>query len=139
MNRIKRCLRQIQAVRDVATGSEPAYVARSRIGRLCDSTLSLVNDALPTQIRRRSGQAMRDHRSRGIAEVAESCERILGLSRHIRQPSEPLDERWRRGWSDLMTEMNALEQHLLSFAEGLRAEQDPVGTHGSAPRDSPRR
>lgn len=113
MANIARCLRQIQAVRDVASGIEPAYVARSRIGRLCDSTNSLVTRTLRLSRRTQPGQVSTDGiPSRELREVAESCNRILGLSRHIRQPSEPLDERWRQGWADLRVEVDLLEKRL---------------------------
>ena len=113
MANFARCLRQIQAVRDVASGIEPAYVARSRIGRLCDSTTSLVTRTLCGRHRIQPGQIPTDRiASPEMREVALSCNRIFGLSRHIRQPSEPLDERWRQGWADLKVEIDLLERRL---------------------------
>lgn len=118
MTNVGRCLRQIQAVRDVAAGTDPAYVARSRIGRLCESTVSIVTGDLGIKRQQRPGViATGEIESRDVAEVAESCNRIFSLSRHIRQPSEPLDERWRRGWEDLMVELDVLEQRLEVLAQ----------------------
>lgn len=118
MSSVDRCLKQIRAVRDVAAGSDPAYVARSRIGRLCDSTVSLVAGDLGIKGHQRPGViAMAEIKSRNVAEVAESCNRIFSLSQHIRQPSEPLDERWKRGWEDLMIELDVLEERLGVLAQ----------------------
>ena len=118
MARLDRCLRQIHAVRNVAAGSDPPYVARSRIGRLCDSAVSLVAEDLGLKGVQRPGLiATSNIESRDTAEVAESCNRIFSLSRHIRQPSEPLDERWRRGWGDLMVELDVLERRLGVLAQ----------------------
>ena len=60
---------------------------------------------------------MAEIKSRNVAEVAESCNRIFSLSQHIRQPSEPLDERWKRGWEDLMIELDVLEERLGVLAQ----------------------
>lgn len=113
MTKVDRCLRQIQAVRDVAVGNDPPYVARSRIGRLCESTVCLVETALHIENRQRPGKIRTSEiRCRNVAQVAECSNRVFDLSRHLRQPSEPLDERWRRGWEDLLTEMEVLERRL---------------------------
>lgn len=121
MTRIERCLSQIQAIRSVETGVEPPYVARSRIGRLTMSTADLVAQAagipapaLPGPIQ------LRDDVSGKIRALASCCNRIVELARHIAQPSEPLDQRWKRGWKDLLQELQTLERHLLNLREECR-------------------
>ena len=37
----------------------------------------------------------------------------LELARHISQPSEPLAERWTRGWQELLEEIGSIEERLL--------------------------
>jgi len=110
MGSIDRCLDQVQALRTVAAGAEPAYVARSRLGRLILSVVSLAAErsqlpvpALPGPIHVPGDAAT------GLTDLAASCNRLVELARHLSQPSEPLDMRWRRGWSELIQELEALE------------------------------
>lgn len=113
MSRIDRCLSQIAAIRDVAAGQAPPYVARSRIGRLALSVAVLVAEEgglpapdLPRQIRVPAGASLRLH------DLAQRCNRLSQLAQHIAQPSEPLDDRWRRGWHELLGEIGGLEERL---------------------------
>ena len=123
MNKLDRCLLQIQAIRDVAAGIDPPYVARSRIGRLATSSVSLVAETFGIPDRQLPSQINVSNDMPGeVAERARCCNRIFQLSRHIRQPSEPLDDRWERGWDDLLGEIGTLEQHL----QLLRARQPAV-------------
>jgi len=116
VTRIDRCLSQIAAVRAVAAGQAPPYVARSRIGRLALSVASLVAQEaglsapdLPRPIRVPAGAPVQ------LRDLAEHCNRLSQLARHIAQPSEPLDARWRRGWHQLMGEVSRLEEQLQSM------------------------
>src|SRR5688572_9358571 len=113
MTRIDRCLREIQAIREVAHGTAAPYVARSRIGRLVLSTAVLVAEEaglpcpdIPHRIRPPEGA------SDEVATLAVRSSRLAELSRHIAQPSEPLADRWQRGWHELLTELDLLEQDL---------------------------
>lgn len=116
MNKIDRCLSQIQAVRSVANGQEPPYVARSRIGRLAWSAASLAAERLGTAERELPGNIEVPQDSpKSIATLARRCNRVLDLSRHIAQPSEPLDCRWKRAWTDLLRELSMLEDCLHSL------------------------
>ena len=118
MTRIDRCLSQIHAVRDVAAGIDPPYVARSRIGRLAMSTGLLVAEAVGTSAPVLPGPIWaREDSSPEIAALAGCCNRVTELARHISQPSEPLDARWRRGWNELLRELRILEEHLESLRE----------------------
>jgi len=110
MASIDRCTDQIASVRQVASGIDPAYVARSRIGRLVLSVVTLVAEEanlsspnLPGPIRVPSGVSL------PISELAASCNRLVEITRHLSQPSEPLDARWRRGWTQLIEELDTLK------------------------------
>ncbi len=114
MNRVERCLAQIDALKDVAAGDAMPYVARSRVGRLTLSIASLVAEEsglavpdLPRPIR------LSNEASEELLEIAERCNRLLELARHISQPSEPLADRWTRGWRELLEEVGSIEERLL--------------------------
>ena len=113
MKKVDRCLAQIRAIRDVAAGIDPPYVARSRIGRLGASVASLVAGIVGDSEKSVPGHIVVDSgASAEVVELVGCCNRIYHLSRHIRQPSEPLAGRWKRGWSDLLGEMVTLEEQL---------------------------
>lgn len=93
MTKIERCLKQVGKIRDVASGQASPYVARSRIGRLVVSLSELTADNKRTEFE-------------GAAAVAT---KIQSISKSICQPSEPLDTRWRLGWSELLHHLDGLE------------------------------
>ncbi len=118
MNRIDLCLSHIQAVRSVANGQEPPYVARSRIGRLAESAASLAAEYLGAAERVLPGKIEVPQDSpRPIKALTQCCNRILDLARHTAQPSEPLDHRWKRAWTDLLRELEVLEESLSTLRE----------------------
>ncbi len=49
--------------------------------------------------------------------LASICNRINETAKTITQPSEPLDERWREGWTSLLTELDRLERQLIVVAQ----------------------
>ena len=113
MKEVDNCLRQIAKVRSVAREEEVAYVARSRLGRLVLAVARLVG--------RISGGPIPDrpHRLRvpkdASAEVrtlVKLCNQLNDTAKTLVQPSEPLDERWKAGWSELMADLDIIEQHL---------------------------
>lgn len=113
MNAIDRCLAEIRAIREVADGHAPSYVARSRIGRLALSTAVLVAEeaGLPRPDLPGPIQLPADV-SAQLSDLARRCDRIVDISRHIAQPSEPLADRWERGWHQLIKELDHLEELL---------------------------
>jgi hypothetical protein len=96
MKKADRLIRQINKIREVATGETLPYVGRSRIGRLVYS--------LTTRTNKETDDGRLDLISK----------RIQDISKTICQPSEPLDNRWRDGWADLLVELDRLESHLKS-------------------------
>lgn len=112
------CLRQLGEVRQVATGAEVAYVARSRVARLILNVtrLAAVQARVPLPDRPLRidppGDDSPSHRG-----LVACCNRILDTAKTITQPSEPLDERWRSGWAALLTELDDLESRLRALKE----------------------
>jgi hypothetical protein len=86
-------LRQIIKIREVASGEALPYVGRSRLGRLVHGLSTLTEGA--------TGEI--DH------QLAVISKRIQDIAKTICQPSEPLDSRWRDGWTDLVGELDRLE------------------------------
>jgi hypothetical protein len=113
MSTVDLCLRQIDEIRQVASGAEVAYVARSRVGRLVLNVtrLAAARDGMPLPDKPGLMVATA-HRGLFDQSVIASCNRILDISKTITQPSEPLDERWRSGWATLLTELDELEMRL---------------------------
>lgn len=114
MDRVERCLAQIGAIKDVAAGDAAPYVARSRIGRFTLSIASLVAEESGLAVPDLPGPIhLPDKASEDLIEIAERCNRLLELARHISQPSEPLEDRWTRGWRELLEEIDWIEERLL--------------------------
>jgi hypothetical protein len=113
MNMNEACLRHIDKVRQVATGMEPAYLARTRLGRLilaCLRTITAECDldepVLPMKFE------IPENASQWLKELTQRCNNIYDLSRFISQPSEPLEDRWKEAWTHLLQELDELEQLL---------------------------
>lgn len=98
MKEIDICLRQVQKIRQVAAGEALPYVARSRIGRLIAGLNAI------------TGQ-LEEHRAKRFEYHSNQ---VQSISKTICQPSEPLDNRWRAGWSELLRELDELESALTS-------------------------
>jgi hypothetical protein len=118
MSRLERCLTQIQAIRSVASGVEPAYVARSRIGRLTTSIAILVAKETGRRLPARTAPIPLPGPDRPkLRSVALCCNQVVAIGSHLTQPSEPLDDRWRRGWSELLAELRNLEISLRALSD----------------------
>jgi hypothetical protein len=118
MRALDVCLRQINEVKKVASGAELAYVARSRVARLILNTARFAAGragvAVPDRPTRLEAPAAASPSGRGVIAC---CNRILDVAKTITQPSEPLDERWRSGWANLLTELDELETRLRALKE----------------------
>ena len=53
----------------------------------------------------------------GFGMVLETCNRLTDAVKTMAQPSEPLDQRWRAGWTVLIAELTTLERQLELVAE----------------------
>ena len=110
MINIEHCLQEVAKIRDVAQGVDAAYVARSRIGRLTLALAQIVAKKARMSIPDRPGPiVVSDEASQTVRELANICNNLLEISRVLCQPSEPLDNRWREGWSALLDQLNVLE------------------------------
>ena len=124
MSAIDRCIAQIHSVRSVAVGVEPAYVARSRLGRLTVTCASIVARLIGTPAPSLPGPIRVQGNVSPVArQLSDSCNQIYILSRHLSQPSEPLDERWIRGWRGLINELDKLEACVEKCRQGGTACQ----------------
>ena len=107
---IEHCLQEVAKIRDVAKGVDVAYVARSRIGRLTLALGQIVAQKAGMSIPDRPGPiVVSDEASQTVQELANICNNLLDTSRVLCQPSEPLDNRWREGWSALLDQLDVLE------------------------------
>lgn len=128
MATVNRCLAEIQAVRDVACGAEAAYVARSRVARLGLSVARLVSDLMGRKPPERLGRLPDSTDADGlIPEAIKLCNAVQDISEFIKQPSEPLDERWATMWDALEEHLDSLETVVL----GIGCES--VGSGASVP------
>lgn len=107
---IDHCLQEIAKIRNVAQGIDAAYVARSRIGRLTLALARIVAKQTGMGIPDRPGPILVSNDApQKVRELANICNNLLETSRVLCQPSEPLDNRWRDGWSSLLDELDGLE------------------------------
>ena len=94
----------------MAHGVDAAYVARSRIGRLTLALARIVAKQAGMSIPDRPGPiVVPDHAPHAALELASICNNLLETSRLLCQPSEPLDNRWREGWSTLLDQLDVLD------------------------------
>jgi hypothetical protein len=115
MTRTDLCLLQIASIREVAAGDAAAYVARSRVGRFVLTLAALLAEEAGLRVPDTSAPVLLpDGSPSELQEMANHCNSLLELARHIVQPSEPLAVRWTRGWEKLLFELEILERHLLS-------------------------
>lgn len=113
MTTIDRCLQELSRVRGVATGVEVAYVARSRIGRLTLTLGRIIAKHTGSTLPDRPGPIQIPTGASGMSKrLAVCCNRLIDITKTLSQPSEPLDDRWRSGWSALLKELEKLEAEL---------------------------
>ena len=113
MTEIDNCLRQIAKVRSVAREEEVAYVARSRLGRLELSVARLVGKISRGPVLDRPRRlTFPKNASDEVRTLVKLCNRLSDTTKTLVQPSEPLDKRWQAGWSELMDNLDIIEQHL---------------------------
>lgn len=113
MRNIDQCLVEIDKLRQVANGSEPAYVARSRISRLIVMLSRMVAQVIGTDSPNRPGLILIPTKGDpALLELVRVCNELLSISKTITQPSEPLAERWTTGWAIIMNKLSELESQL---------------------------
>jgi hypothetical protein len=124
MDGIERCLTQIEAIREVSRGEATPYVARSRIGRLAQSLTTLIAKEAGLREPEFAGSLLVPAGAPdALLDLAQRCNTIAELSRHIAQPSEPLAGRWEAGWTELLRELSQLEARLRLASWSSSAER----------------
>ena len=114
MNQIELCTARIRQVRLLARNPELAYAARTRLHRtiLACTKLIATRTGLPKPIYPGRYVVPEGHPPE-VQRICEITNHLLDRSQSICQPSEPLDDRWSQGWSDILTQLDELERCLL--------------------------
>ena len=113
MSHVDLCVTRIQQVRVLATDPELAYAARTRLHRAILACTRLVARRAGLLEPRYPGRY--DIPADAPPELRRVCEitnRLIDQSQSICQPSEPLDERWSHGWSEIVSQLDELERSL---------------------------
>ena len=113
MSHVSLCRTRIQQVRALATDPELAYTARTRLHRAILACTRLV--ARRAGLREPLYPGRYDVPASASPELRRICEitnRLLDRSQSICQPSEPLDDRWSDGWSEILGQLEQLERSL---------------------------
>lgn len=105
------CKKRIQQVREIARDPELAYPARTRLHRAILACTRLVasETGLPEPLfpgRYELPEVVPDH----LRRVCEIANHLLDRSRSLSQPSEPQDDRWFEGWSEVLGYLDDLER-----------------------------
>ena len=119
MSHVELCITRIQQVRALTNVPELAYAARTRLHRailactrLVARRVGLIEPRYPDRY---------DIPSDAPFELRRICEitnRLIDRSQSMCQPSEPLDERWSHGWSEIVAQLDELEQSLQKVVNG---------------------
>lgn len=113
MPEIIDCIKLVTDIRTCAADPESAYLMRTRILRAVLAVGHLVarrfDVPVPTSPDEIKKIQMHDEPEGALIEVANN---VLALSRHLCQPSEALDARWKAGWDKLQPALGELEAQL---------------------------
>ena len=102
---VATCLEDIDRVREVASGAEHAYVARSRLSRL---VLRVTNAA--SGLRGASLDKVVDAETVEWADrLLMTCSELDACRRSATHASEPLDERWQSMWQEMLAHLDTLQ------------------------------
>lgn len=113
MSQITLCATRIQQVRVLASDPELAYAARTRLHRAILACTRLV--ARQAGLREPRYPGTYDVPPGAPPELRRICDitnSLLDRSKSICQPSEPLDDRWTDGWSEILAQLDELERSL---------------------------
>jgi len=107
------CRRDLASVIEAAVSPEAAYLARTRLKRLilsCGRVIArengVIEPALPGPFQAPPGSPLVTH------QIAELCSRLSESAEILCQPSEPLDDRWCKGWGEVHNELKLLDRLL---------------------------
>ena len=108
MATVATCLKDIDRVREVASGAEHAYVARSRLARLILRVTNLARVVIGAS----TDGVVSGEISDEVARILETCEKLDACRRSATHASEPLDERWRLMWQEILLHLDTLQMLL---------------------------
>ena len=107
------CRARIQQVRALAADPEVAYAARTRLhrailacARLVAQEVGLPKPQFPVRY------CIPTNTSRDLQRICDITNQLLDRAKSICQPSEPLDDRWSQGWSEILNRLDELEKCL---------------------------
>ncbi len=113
MSRVELCVNRINQVRALTNDPDLAYAARTRLRRailsctrLVANSVGLVEPLYPGRYEIPSDAPLE------LQSICEITNRLIDRSQSMCQPSEPLDERWSDGWSEIVTQLDKLERTL---------------------------
>lgn len=113
MTSTELCRVRIQQVRALAADPEVAYAARTRLHRailactrLVAKKAGLPEPLFPVRYLVPTGTPSE------LQRICDITNQLLDRTKSICQPSEPLDDRWSQGWSEILSRLDELEQSL---------------------------
>jgi len=110
MHSKKDCVKLIEKVRTNAADPESAYLLRTRIKRSILSAARLAAEQLDIKAPRLPAPVALPAAASGLASaVIVSCNGLIAKTRELCQPSEALDSRWRKGWEEVVKELEVLQ------------------------------
>ena len=105
MATVPTCLKDIAKVREVASGAEQAYVARSRLARLILRSTSVARGVIGVSM----VGVMNRQTCDNAARILKTCEQFYACHRSATHASEPLDERWQLTWQEILFHLDTLQ------------------------------
>jgi hypothetical protein len=113
MSSPRLCRTRIQQVRALCGDPEVAYAARTRLHRVILACMRLVaRESGLTEPQFPSRYTVPIDAPSELQRICEITNQLLDRTRSICQPSEPLDERWAQGWSEILSRLDELQQSL---------------------------
>jgi hypothetical protein len=118
MDRLEELL---EAVHTAAADPDGAYVLRSRVRRLVLACTRGVAEQEGLERPMAPGPFVSRVRDPSSARICRACNLLYSRTESLCQPSEPLDDRWRRGWDDAEAALSELAHAIRSRREEAAA------------------
>jgi hypothetical protein len=107
------CHARIEQVRALAREPDLAYAARTRLQRAVLACIRLAAREKGLPEPEYPGRYEVDGSDRvELQAFCRTCNLILDRSKFVGQPSEPLDDRWRDAWGEVLELLDELEARL---------------------------
>jgi hypothetical protein len=107
------CRHHIELVRSATNRPEAAYAARTRLKRLILACSRMIAQEYGAEEPVLPGPFKAPPAAPQDAQrIANCCSRLADMAKTLCQPSEPLDIRWRAGWTRVQGELTSLEDAL---------------------------